>query len=219
MEDTAFLAAARRGAVLVPRLVVGLFKLLLLPLVLGHRLRILDYAALAQGLSLIPGRVGVALRRAWYEMTLEACGPNLVVDFLAAFRTPRARVGANCFIGLGSSVGWAHLGDDVITGNHITILSGRHQHGYERVDRPMHAQPGQPSLVRVGSDVWIGSGAVIASDVSRGTIVGAGAVVTKTFPEFAILGGVPAIQIGSRLPAAGEQRAAGSREAPRSPGG
>jgi acetyltransferase-like isoleucine patch superfamily enzyme len=53
--------------------------------------------------------------------------------------------------------------------------------------------------VRVGSDVWVGSGAVIAVDVSRGTIIGAGAVVTRAFPEYAILAGVPAQQVGSRM--------------------
>jgi len=180
------------------RVIIGLGKIVLLPLVAAYRIRLCDYAAAGQLLSLIPGRLGVGLRRGWYEMTLERCGTGLVVEFLAAFRTPRASVGNRCFIGIGSWIAWAQLGDDVITGNHITILSGRRQHGFASLEAAMHDQPGQPELVAIGSDVWIGSGAVIAADVSRGTIVGAGAVVTKTFPEYAILGGVPAQQIGSR---------------------
>jgi acetyltransferase-like isoleucine patch superfamily enzyme len=194
-------APARTGGALgrnVKRAIVGTGKILLLPLLLAFRLRLLDYPTVGHLLSLVPGRLGVGLRRGWYEMTLEQCGSGLVVEFLAAFRTPRARVGDNCFIGIGSWIGWAHLGDDVMTGNHITILSGRHQHGFTRLDVAMHVQAGQPELVRIGSDVWIGAGAVIACDVSPGTIIGAGAVVTRTFPEYAILAGVPGAQIGSR---------------------
>jgi len=187
----------------VKRAVIGLGKILLLPLVAAYRIRLFDYAAVGQLLSLVPGRLGVGLRRGWYEMTLERCGAGLVVEFLAVFRTPKARVGDRCFIGLGSWIAWAHLGDDVITGNHITVLSGRRQHGFGDLSIAMHDQPGHPELVVIGSNVWIGTGAVIAAGLSRGTIVGAGAVVTKTFPEHAILGGVPAQQIGSR--------AAGSR--------
>jgi len=183
---------------MVGEMAIALAKILLLPFLAAYRLRLFEYATVGHQLALLPGRLGIGVRRAWYEMTLEACGRGLVVEFLAAFRTPRARVGHRCYIGLGSWIGWAILGDDVITGNHITILSGRHQHGSRRLDVPMHDQPGEATLVRVGSDVWVGSGAIIAADVSRGTIVGAGAVVTKPFPEYAILAGVPAQQVGSR---------------------
>jgi virginiamycin A acetyltransferase len=200
MVEQAMPSAVPRRVPAIKRLIVGLAKVFLLPCYVVYRLRLFDYSAVNHALSMIPGRLGVGLRRAWYEMTLEACGPGLVVEFLAAFRTPKARVGARCFIGLGSWIGWTHLSDEVITGNHITILSGRRQHGFERLDVPMHDQQGRPELVHVGSDVWIGSGAVIAADVSRGTIVASGAVVTRVFPEFSIVGGVPAVQIGSRVP-------------------
>ncbi|MEK5040732.1 DapH/DapD/GlmU-related protein [Sporosarcina sp. FSL K6-3457] len=48
--------------------------------------------------------------------------------------------------------------------------------------------------VIIGNDVWIGAHAVILPGVSigNGAIVGAGAVVTKDVPPFAIVGGVPA---------------------------
>jgi len=55
--------------------------------------------------------------------------------------------------------------------------------------------------IRIGHDVWIGAGAVLLSGVSigNGAVIGANAVVTKNFPPYSILGGVPAKLIGFRF--------------------
>lgn len=48
--------------------------------------------------------------------------------------------------------------------------------------------------VRVGRNVWIGSGSILLPGVTigDGATVAAGAVVTKDVPEGAVVGGVPA---------------------------
>jgi UDP-3-O-[3-hydroxymyristoyl] glucosamine N-acyltransferase len=50
------------------------------------------------------------------------------------------------------------------------------------------------STLEIGDDAWIGDRAIITPGCSRigiGAIVGAGAVVTKDVPDFAIVGGNP----------------------------
>jgi virginiamycin A acetyltransferase len=170
-----------------------------MPLVVLFRIRLLRYATVSNGLALIPGSVGTVLRRSWYRHTLAGCGRNLVVDFGAGIRTPRSRVGDNCYIGLWSWIGWVEIGNDFMSGSHLVALSGRAQHQYSRRDVPMRLQPGTHRCLKIGDDVWAGASVTIAEDVAPHTVIGSGAVVTKTFEPYDIIGGIPAKPIGSRL--------------------
>ena len=55
--------------------------------------------------------------------------------------------------------------------------------------------------INIGSDVWIGAGAIIMDGVTigHGAIIAAGAVVTKDVIPYAIVAGVPAKTIKSRF--------------------
>lgn len=69
------------------------------------------------------------------------------------------------------------------------------------------AKPSEPSTVYIGKNCWLGMNSVILPRVHLGDhcIVGAGAVVTKSFPDgYCVLAGVPA-QVIKRLDASGEK--------------
>lgn len=58
----------------------------------------------------------------------------------------------------------------------------------------------QAKRIKIGNDVWLGQNVIITnySDIGNGVIAGAGAVITKSVPDYAILAGIPARIIGFR---------------------
>jgi acetyltransferase-like isoleucine patch superfamily enzyme len=105
------------------------------------------------------------------------------------------------------SLGDVTLGDDVLIASHVSIANGGAQHGIERLDIPVREQPGDYPRITIGCDTWIGDRAVVLANVGKHCVIGAGSVVTKPIPDYAIAVGVPARVIGSRLAAPVEAEA------------
>lgn len=169
-----------------------------LPFLLLYWLRVFSFTTISQLFSLVPGAFGIVLRRVWYTCTLASCGRNFTVDFMAALRSPKARVGNNVYIGVGSWMGLVNIGDDVMFADHVVVLSGSRHHGIEASGVPMRLQEGELRTVKIGNDVWLGSGVRVMADVADHTVVGAGSVVKDTFEAHDIIAGVPAKKIRSR---------------------
>ncbi len=115
----------------------------------------------------------------------------------------RITLGAQCHIGEGAFL-WAGdregtigLGDRVSIAPNVFITASDYR--FVR-GKPFREQPKRERAVRIGSDVWLGTGVVVTAGVSigDGCIVGAGAVVTRDLPEGSIAAGVPARVIGER---------------------
>jgi acetyltransferase-like isoleucine patch superfamily enzyme len=97
-------------------------------------------------------------------------------------------VGINsyCFIGVRGEV---IIGDNVIFGPRVTILS--EQHNYKNIDELIKLQGEKRYKTVIEDNVWVGAGATIMPGVTikTGTVVGAGAVVTKDTDFNAIVAG------------------------------
>ena len=163
-----------------------------LALVALHRLRLVKFETGSCVLALAPGSPGIWLRRHWYCRTLRRCGRNLSVSWMAVIWRPETGIGNDVTIGPYSAVINADIGHDVMLGTNVKVAQGARQHGIALSGTPMARQPGEPVQVRIGNDVWIGTGAVVLADVAEGSVVGAGAVVTRPFEPYWILAGVPA---------------------------
>ena len=83
------------------------------------------------------------------------------------------------------------LGVHVSLAQNITILSGSGPNASEAMQRVYPIQKGE---VHIGEHTWIGTGSVIMPGVTLGRfcIVGVSSFVTKSFPDFSIVGGTPA---------------------------
>ncbi|MDZ4177762.1 MAG: acyltransferase [Coriobacteriia bacterium] len=94
--------------------------------------------------------------------------------------------------------GGVRIGNDVSIAHGTSILSTSHQYRHEAV--PIKDQGIECLETVVESGAWIGAKASIlmGRTIGSGAIVGAGAVVTRDVQPGAIVGGVPAVQIGER---------------------
>lgn len=95
------------------------------------------------------------------------------------------------------------IGNKVIFGPNPTIITGDHRIdviGKFIIDS--HEKlPENDAPVVIEDDVWTGANITILKGVTigRGTVVAAGAVVTKSCPPYSIIGGVPAKMLKYRF--------------------
>lgn len=87
------------------------------------------------------------------------------------------------------------IGDGVLIASKVLISD--HLHGKtseENLNIPPIYRPLMSKPVKIGNNVWIGDNVCIMPGVTLGNnvIVGANSVVTKSFPENAVIAGVPA---------------------------
>jgi acetyltransferase-like isoleucine patch superfamily enzyme len=161
----------------------------------------------SQAFALLPGLAGVYLRRAFYRLVFPRCSSGSWIGFGTVFSHATAEVGQDVYVGVYCCLGDVTLEDDVLLGSHISIMNGGGQHGIERLDIPIREQPGCWPRITIGRDSWIGDRAVILADVGKHCVIGAGSVVTKPIPDYAIALGSPARIIRYRnQPQAAEAR-------------
>jgi maltose O-acetyltransferase len=80
------------------------------------------------------------------------------------------------------------IGDFTLCGPAVQIYTPRHPFSADHRRREEFGKP-----IDIGSDVWVGGGAIILAGVSIGsrTVIGAGSVVTRDVPEGVFAAGNP----------------------------
>lgn len=104
--------------------------------------------------------------------------------------------GNNVFLNQGVRIACSSeisIGDNALIGDETVILDNDY-HGVGN-------SPAKAAPVRIESDVWLGTRVLVLRGVTigRGSVVGAGAVVTRSIPPFVFAAGVPA-QVIKSLP-------------------
>lgn len=111
------------------------------------------------------------------------------------------RIGNNVGIGEYAYLGGAGgltIGDDCIVGQYFSCHP--ENHNFHAVDTPIRHQGVSRSGISLGKDCWVGAKVTLLDGVSVGdhSVIAAGAVVTRSFPSYSVIAGVPARLIKTR---------------------
>ncbi|MBA3315016.1 MAG: acyltransferase [Planctomycetaceae bacterium] len=139
------------------------------------------------------------MRRSFYGFH---AGPSTrVLENVIVYHPERLLIGTNVGITSGTQInagGGVTIEDNVLIGPGCFLWSQNHT--YRSSCKTIASQGYTYSPVIIEADSWIGAGAIILPGVSirRGTVVAAGAVVTKDTEPFTVVAGIPARPIGRR---------------------
>jgi len=111
------------------------------------------------------------------------------------------RIGRNCTVNYYAILygqGGLRIGNDVRIAPQVMIMPTNHI--FEDPDVPIRKQGIKGKGIQIEDDVWLGVGAIVLDGVTigKGSVIGAGAVVTKDIPPYSVAVGVPAKVVKKR---------------------
>ena len=148
---------------------------------------------------------------------------NARIRTVAHWGCGKVSLGKNCFLGEGAmlvaqggdiiigdntsinqytviyGMGGAKIGNNVRIGPRCSIIP--QNHNYKRRETTIISQGMTSAGVVIEDDVWLGAGVIVVDGVHirQGSVIGAGAVVTKNTEPYSINVGVPVKKIGERI--------------------
>jgi len=126
---------------------------------------------------------GLTIRSSKHNMVEISCAPNARLTF-----------GNNVFMNQGVRIACTQeisIGDNAQLGDETVILDNDY---HQMADVLVQIAP-----VHIEADVWLGTRVIVLRGVTigRGSVIGAGAVVTRSVPPYTFAAGVPARPIRS----------------------
>lgn len=167
----------------------------------------IDYLFYISFISVIPFRPGNIIRQIYFKLKLRRnMGQNVQINNKVSFPSPdllkihdNVSIMSNVLLGYGVG-GKIILKEGALVGHDVTFINNMHE--YNNKNKPVQNQgykmPHED--IEIGKNTWIGTRAIIMPGVKIGdySIIGAGAVVTKSIPANSVAVGVPARVIKKR---------------------
>lgn len=138
------------------------------------------------------------LRKISCKLLLKKCGKHVDVGKYVKLN-PSVSLGDNSGIGDKCFLqGNVEIGKNVMIGPEVMFIATNHN--IDRKDIPMNKQGETSKKIIIGNNVWIGARSIVLAGVhiEDGSVIGAGAVVTKNVKKNSVVGGVPAKFIKNR---------------------
>ena len=141
-------------------------------------------------------------RGIYFKLKLNKCGWGTTIDKFVTIKFGKnLSIGEYCslnsFIHIWAGKAGVKIGDRVMIASHVAISSLTHNYETDN----MCFAPAIDKPITINDDVWIGAHSIIMPGVTlgKGAVIGAGSVVTRNIPEYAVAMGVPAKVIKFRF--------------------
>ena len=145
----------------------------------------------------IIGKLSKKIRAGLCRKMFSRCGEKLNVE-------PNAYFGSGKDLTVGNSVGIGTnfkmhnrivtIDDNLLMAEDVYFIGGTHN--FDNTEVPIGEQDSKEKVpLHIAGDVWIGARVLVLPGCKRighGAVIGAGSVVTKDVPDWAIVGGNPA---------------------------
>jgi len=151
------------------------------------------------------GKLGLGMRYAILRSISDSVGENVAIfPGVFLFNPENVVIGNNVsiqpmtYMECGYRKGGITIDDDVSIAHGVTIMATTHR--FDAHDLKIRDQGVESEPVHIEENVWIGAKAAILSGVTigHGSVVGAGAVVTKPLEPEGVYVGVPAKRVKDR---------------------
>lgn len=145
--------------------------------------------------------------RGYITSKFSSVGSDVYIGQNGIFTYENIEIGSDVYIGANavfqSSFGKIVIRDHVMFGPGVHIHGGNHKINEvgKLLKHTTEKQPGDDGTVLIEEDCWIGANAIILSNVTigKGSVIGAGAIVTKSIPPYSVYTGSPSMKLRNRF--------------------